>query len=316
MNWHLLIHQIPAKPSYFRAKIWRRLQKIGAVPIKQAVYVMPCTDRSREDLGWVAKEIIESGGDAVLVEATFLEGLSDEQVVELFASARQADYEKLLHEISALSADWHLSAGNEIAALECNSTLRKLRKTYTDIQKIDFFSGPGQAQVEASLASLETNLRGAKNLYQDKPDHAKVLKGKTWVTRTNIYVDRMASAWFIRSFIDKEATFKFVPGNRYQPQENELRFDMMEAEFTHINEQCTFEVLAEIFTENDKALGRIAQIIHDIDVNDDAFGLEETAGIKALFDGIVAAEQSDAKRIERASALLNDLYAYCCHSNI
>ena len=316
MNWHLLIHQIPAKPSYFRAKIWRRLQKIGAVPIKQAVYVMPCTDRSREDLGWVAKEIIESGGDAVLVEATFLEGLSDEQVVELFASARQADYEKLLHEISALSADWHLSAGNEITALECNSTLRKLRKTYTDVQKIDFFSGSGQALVEASLASLETNLRGAKNLYQDKPDHAKVLKGKTWVTRANIYVDRMASAWFIRSFIDKEATFKFVPGNRYQPQENELRFDMMEAEFTHINEQCTFEVFAKIFAENDKALGRIAQIIHDIDVNDDAFELEETAGIKALFDGIVAAEQSDAKRIERASALLNDLYAYCCHSSI
>lgn len=310
MNWQLLIHQIPAKPSYVRAKIWRRLQKVGAVPIKQAVYVMPCTEKSREDLGWIVKEITESGGDAVLVEASFQEGLNDEQVIMLFQKARQADYEKLTEEVLALKEEWQSSTSSDVAVLECNKSLRKLRKLVGDIQAIDFFPGTDQAHLEARLADLETILRRPNATDQDRPEDMEALKGKTWVTRANIYVDRMASAWFVRRFIDESAPLKFVKENRYQPDQNEVRYDMMEAEYTHRNEFCTFEVLVKTFAEDDQALERIAKIIHDIDINDDTFGLEETAGIKALFDGIVATVENDEGRIERASSMLNELYAY------
>jgi len=92
-GWLLLIHQIPPKPNYFRVKIWRRLQRLGAVGIKNSVYALPGSEQAHEDLNWVLREIVEGGGDASLVEARFIEGLSDEQVKEMFRAARDADYQ-------------------------------------------------------------------------------------------------------------------------------------------------------------------------------------------------------------------------------
>src|ERR1700719_1408109 len=97
-RWLLLIHQIPPKPNYFRVKIWRRLQSLGAVAIKNSVYVLPKTDQSHEDFEWVLREIVQKGGDATLCEASFVEGLSDEQVEALFHAARDADYLQIADE--------------------------------------------------------------------------------------------------------------------------------------------------------------------------------------------------------------------------
>ena len=134
-------------------------------------------------------------------------------------------------------------------------------------------------------------------------------RGRTWVTRTGIKVDRMASAWLIRKFIDPEARFQFVPAKGYRPQEGELRFDMPEAEFTHEGELCTFEVLVQRFGLSDPALRPIAEIVHDIDVKDAKYGREEAPGIGQLVAGITAAHAEDEARLVSGAALFDDLYA-------
>ena len=135
------------------------------------------------------------------------------------------------------------------------------------------------------------------------------MRGRTWVTRTGIFVDRIASAWLIRRFIDPEARFKFVPPQGYRPKPGELRFDMFEAEFTHEGNRCTFEVLLERFHLDDPALGVLAEIVHDIDLKDDKFGRDEAPGVAAVVFGIVAAHDDDATRLDRGGALFDDLYA-------
>ena len=311
MNWLLLIHQIPAKPSYFRAKIWRRLQQVGAVPVKQAVYVMPCTEQANEALGWIAKEITGAGGEAVLVEAEFREGLTDEQVVGLFQKARREDYRKILEEAETVRGLWNSSERRDVLLADCKAGLTKLRKAFAELKEIDFYPGAEQSQVEASLVDMETIFRRpAASQEPVRAEDTNELTNKTWVTQAKVYVDRMASAWFIQRFIDSSARLKFVKGSRYQPREGEVRFDMIEAEYTHQGELCTFEVLVRTFTGEEPALQQLARIIHDIDLKDDAFGLAETPGVKALFDGIVATEADDMRRVERAAAMLDELLAY------
>src|SRR6185312_6642 len=132
------------------------------------------------------------------------------------------------------------------------------------------------------------------------------LQGRVWVTREGVQVDRIASAWLIRRFIDAEARFRFVPGTGYKPQPGELRFDMFEGEFTHRGDRCTFEVLRGHAGLGDPALGAIAEIIHDIDLKDGKYGREETAGVRSLIAGITAASSNDEQRLERGMALLDD----------
>jgi hypothetical protein len=136
------------------------------------------------------------------------------------------------------------------------------------------------------------------------------LRNRTWVTRQGVYVDRIASAWLIRRFIDPEAHFKFVSGKGYRPNEGELRFDMFEAEFTHEGDKCTFEVLLERSALKDPALRAIAEIIHDIDLKDSKFGRTEVAGIRTLIEGISIATKDDSERIARGTEVFNDLYEY------
>src|ERR671930_1868166 len=126
-------------------------------------------------------------------------------------------------------------------------------------------------------------------------------RGRTWVTRTGIKIDRMASAWLIRKFIDPQARFKFVPAKGYAPLEGELRFDMFEAEFTHEGDLCTFEVLVARLGLDDRALVPIAQIVHDIDLKDSKFDRPETAGIDRLIAGIAMGHRDDESRLERGS---------------
>lgn len=313
MDWLLLIHQIPAKPTYFRAKIWRRLQQIGAVPVKQAAYAMPRNDQAYEDLTWIVKEIVSGGGEAILLEARFQEGLDDTQVVNLFCEARRRDYEHIAIEVNDLLAGCRQNeAGLSSTLLEYKTGLAKLRKIFAGVTAIDFFPIPERGKVEAALADLETILQ-QKSI---RPSEIKAqmntesVKGKTWVTRANVYVDRMASAWLIQRYIDPDAAFKFVHSSHYAPGADEIRFDMPAGDFTHEGELCTFEVLARRFGAGDPDLEQVARIIHDIDLKDDAFSLPETDGIRALFDGIVAAEGDDMGRIQQTGLILDSLLAF------
>jgi len=309
MNWLLLIHQIPAKPTYLRAKIWRRLQQIGAVPLKQAVYAMPRQEENLEILTWIAQEIVTGGGEAMLLEAKLLSGLDDGQVSELFRQARRADYAVILAEANQLRKRWQGQPPEAHGAGEFRAALGNLRKDLAAIAAIDFFPIPERAQAETALAELESAFRQEGTPGSAQPPPLAELQGKTWVTRANVYVDRMASAWLIRRRLDPEARFKFVRASHHPASPDELRFDLPEGEFSHEGNRCTFEVLVARFAGTDRALGQLAGLIHDLDLHDDAYGLPETEGVRALLDGIVASTGDDLERIGRAGVVFDSLLA-------
>jgi hypothetical protein len=309
--WLLLIHQLPAKPAYARVKTWRRLQALGAISVKNAVYALPNNDETREDFAWLGKEIVENGGEAVVCEAQFVEGLSDHELRGLFNAARDEAYGRLIEEARELTARLSDEPPNGVLGEIANQTVR-LRKQFGEIAAIDFFGADGRRAAGALLASLESRLQeGSADTVTVSADQAMVPAGeKLWVTREHVQVDRIASAWLIRRFIEPNARFKFVPGRSYEPKPGEIRFDMFEGEYTHEGDRCTFEVLLGRSGLDDRALGAIGEIIHDIDLKDGKYGREETAGIRNVIAGIAAAYSEDEQRLARGAAVLDDLYQY------
>jgi len=313
-RWLLLIHQIPPKPDYFRVKIWRRLQRLGAVAIKNSVYVLPKNEQTQEDFQWVLREIVEGGGEATLCEARFVDGLADNEVEDLFQSARGPDYDEIAVEARRLAAI-PLSKGkikdNRSAQIETD--LVKLKRRLAEVVAIDFFGARGREVVDGLISGIEARMherRSGTLLVNSATSPLTDLKDKTWVTRKGIYVDRMASAWFVRRFIDPGARFKFVPAKGYKLLPGELRFDMFDAEFTHEGDRCTLEILIERTGINDPALTRIAEIVHDIDLKDSKFGRQETPGIEQVIAGIGMAHKDDETRLARGSSIFDDLYEY------
>jgi hypothetical protein len=308
-RWLLLIHQIPPKPDYLRVKIWRRLQRIGAVAIKNSVYVMPRGDQPLEDLQWTAREIGEGGGEAWICEAGFIEGISNDQVEALFQTARDADYGAIAEEAKQLLAKNPAAKPSSAgAAADFESEVARLRRRLNEIVAIDFFDSLGRQSAEGLVASLEARLNSGASDKTDSTHTRGDYCGRVWVTRKGIHVDRMASAWLIRRFIDAAAKFKFVPARGYQFERREIGFDMFEAEFTHEGDRCTFEVLVLRFGLNSRALRPISEIVHDIDLKDDKFGCPETPGIERLITGICAAHKDDEQRLARGCALFDDLH--------
>lgn len=233
-TWLLLIHQLPPEPAYLRVKLRRRLRRLGAVPLKKSVFVLPDTEPNLEDFQWLAKEIVGDGGEAIICSATFLSGASD----------------------------IHARLGIE---------------------------EPGSATETIAI---------------DARPH-----GALWVTRRDVFVDRMASAWLIRRFIDKAARFRFVAARGYRKRPKELRFDMFRGEFTHEGDRCTFETLLARFGLSDPALQAIGQIVHDIDLKDDKFGRPEASGVASVLRGITHATDDDQERIDRAALVFDGLHA-------
>lgn len=310
-KWLLLIHQIPPKPNALRVKIWRRLQQRGAVAIKQSVYAMPPSEESREDLSWILKEITDGGGDGSILEVQFVEGLNDEQITALFLNARQSDYDKIIHEANLLLKDW--SSGQfdpKNPALKGQARISKLQKRLDEIMEIDFFKASQQKTAQAMISNLAACLSGPTPTISSVSKKIDNLKGKTWVTRKNLFVDRLACAWLIKRFIDSAALFKFVDQENYTPMYGEIRFDMFEGEFTHRGDFCTFEVMVQELNLQDQALTLLAQVVHDIDLKDIKYNHAETNGFNALLQGLTATQLSDAHSMTGGVQLFENLYAY------
>ena len=309
-RWLLLIHQIPPKPSYLRVKIGRRLQGLGAVPVKNSVYVLPRNDQSLEDFQWVRGEIVGGGGDASVCEARFVEGLSDAAVEALFNGAREADYAELIRAARRLQQGLARLGRRPAAKREQSAAaLVRLRKRLGEVEALDFFGASGRGTVEGLLAAAETALRPAPSEAEAAPKAAEV-RSRTWVTRSGVQVDRIASAWLIRRFTDPQARFKFAGGHKYRPEKDELRFDMFEAEFTHEGALCTFEVLVRRFGLKDGALRDVAEIVHDIDLKDARFARPEAAGLERLLAGIAMRHPDDEARLRDGGTAFEALYEY------
>jgi hypothetical protein len=301
-RWLMLVHHIPRTPSYLRVKIWRRLQRLGALPIKNSVYAMPTSEQAFEDLVWVAREVDQGGGDASICEASFVHGLSDEQVEASFRAMRDADYRAIAAEARRIASV--RSAKSDDGGASADETER-LKRRLADARAIDFFKAGAHSEAAKAVDALE---RGSDEGKRRHVPTARDLKGKTWVTRRDVFVDRMASAWLIRRFIDPSARFKFVPAKRYEARKGELRFDMFGGEFTHEGDRCTFEVLVERAGLDDPGLTAIGQIVHDIDLKDSKFERPEKAGIERVLQGIALAHADDKTRLERSAPIFDDLH--------
>jgi hypothetical protein len=309
-RWLLLIHQIPPKPAYLRVKIGRRLHRLGAVALKNTVYALPRSEAAHEHFQWVRREIAEGGGDATICEAKFVDGLRDEDIERLFNEARNAEYGEIAGKARGLAPRVRRKTGED-ARSEIRAELAKLAKRLAEVKETDFFGAPSRAAAEGALAALEERLTSPGGASAKRPPGRPAeYRGRTWVTRKGIHIDRMASAWLIRRFIDPEAKFLFVPGKGYLPKKGDLRFDMFEGEFTHEGDRCTFETLVERLGLKDPALRGIAEIVHDIDLKDGKFSRDEAPGIDRLIAGICMTHKGDEERLARASAVFEDLYGY------
>ena len=307
-RWLLLIHQIPPKPDYLRVKIGRRLQRVGAVPVKNSVYALPDTPAAFEDFQWIRTEIVDGGGDASICRADFVDGLTSDQLRHVFRTARNADYS----EITAAARElWARAKGRDFESTGRGADeLVRLRKRLSAIAAIDYFDAPERAMAEEALMIAERELV-PEAVEREAPrdfDPASY-RGRTWVTRADVFVDRMASAWLIRRFIDPEARFKCVRDASYKPAKGELRFDMFEAEFTHEGDRCTFETLLDRFELTDPALRTLGEIVHDIDLKDAKFARDDAPGIERVLAGIAAANRDDSARLERGYQLFDELHA-------
>ena len=309
-GWLVLFHQIPPNPAYVRVKIGRHLARIGAVGLKNAVYVLPRSDGALEDLQWLVREIVESGGDATLCEARFVEGLTDDEVERRFQEARDEEYAKLGREIRDLLKTTPKRVGVEDdGRRKLEADLARFERRFEEIVAIDFFHATGSQAAQGLLCALRDRLDDEVEALEapDGEDLRGRYRARVWVTRTGVHVDRIASAWLVRRFIDADARFKFVAPKGYQPEPGELRFDMFEAEFTHEGDHCTFEVLVDRFKIREPGIRALAEIIHDIDLKDSKFARPETPGVAAAVNGLCAQHRADETRLEMGFALFDHL---------
>jgi hypothetical protein len=309
-RWLMLIHQIPPKPNYLRVKIGRRLARIGAAALKNTVYVLPRTESTQEDFQWVLREIVAAGGEATLVGAHMVDGMSDEQVEGLFRAARDEDYATVLDEARTVAQNLPSAGLDDDALRQLQTDVARLERRMTEIAPIDFFAARSRQKAVEAVARLRAKASRKASAPERSPGSAEPFRKRTWVTRMDVHVDRVASAWLIRRFIDPAAELKFVPAKGYKPAAGELRFDMYEAEFTHEGDRCTFEVLRDRFATDHKGLKAIAEIIHDLDVKDARYGRPENAGVAAQIAGLALVHRDDEARIERGCELFDELLAF------
>ena len=308
-SWLFLLPQLPPQPSSLRVRVWRRLQQIGAVAMKNAAYALPDIPSALEDFTWLRQEIIDAGGGALLLRAQGLE-MADEEMEQLFRDERAADYQKLADEILALTGTLQQAQELDPAEIAAGErALHQFEQRLEAIRGIDYFPGPGSATAAEALATV----RAALDFWKGRGTEpavvvaAPVASGQLWVTRAGVYVDRVACAWIIRRFVDPDARFQFVrPGEAVPPAA--IPFDMAGVEFGHHASFCSAETLAQRFRPADAALQAVTELVHDLDLKDAAHGRPEAAGLKRLLDGICAIAADDAERLRLAAPIFDALY--------
>jgi hypothetical protein len=300
LTWLLLLLRLPATHKAERVAIWRKLKKSGAIQIQTSTYVLPDEPARYESFQWLTQEIRSAGGDATLVRAREIEGLSNERLIELFNTGRAKEYATLRELVRALS---HRCTTRNSAKF--GDKLDRLRKQFREIRQTDFFNCPRAQDVEMLLRNLERT-RPEETAFPKIV--ARNYRGRTWVTRPRPEIDRVGSAWLIRKFIDPKAKFIFtkkIPANS-----RAVSFDMLDAEFSHHGEECTFETLVKRFRIQDKIIHKIGEMIHDADLDDDKFERTECIGIDRVLKGWAREGIADQEILRRGFQCFDALDAF------
>ncbi len=317
-RWLLFFYSIPSKPVASRMKIWRKLTRVGALPFKGAVYILPENEENLEYFQWLVSEVVSMGGEGAFVKVEKVETANNEEIIHLFNEQREREYlrvEKALEEIER-----KLSANKKGGAIPNKKRLLKQLTTivreFEEIRKIDFFSSKGGEVVKRRVKFIESEIKriAGPEIKKEQtvifPRIVKDYKGKIWVTRRNPFVDRMASAWLIKRFIDEEAVFQSMDEKEIANlDKNMILFDARGGEFTHIGDMCTFETILKSFGLKDKGLKKIAEIVHKLDVKDDKYKSSEANGIEEVLVGIRKISKDDAEALEKGMDVFEMLYA-------
>jgi hypothetical protein len=318
-RWLLFIHQLPSLPSNLRVTTWRRLQQIGAIPVKQAVYALPDTPDAREDFEWLKTEVKAAGGDATVFAADNVDAWSDDALVDEFRRTRQEIYDELARDIEQTlkrASRARRPKGTRSPALR--RLLDIFRARLVAAEKIDFFGSAGRDRVLAMLRQIEELIAGPSRLAPPaetgSPEKMASFQGRVWITRPRPGVDRMASAWLIRRFIDRQGRFGFAADRESVPDDG-VPFDMFGVEFSHQGDGCTFETLCSVFGLEDPALSRIGAIVHDLDLKDGKFGAPECSTVAAMIEGLQLAYPDDHALLEQGMTLFDSLYRSFERSN-
>ncbi len=317
-GWLLFFYSIPSKPVASRMKIWRKLTGAGALPFKGAVYILPDNEENLEYFQWLVSEVVATGGEGAFVKVEKVETANNEEIIHLFNEQREREYrrvEKTLEEIER-----RLAGIKKGGAIPSKKRLLKqfsaMMREFDEIRKIDFFSSREGEVVKRRVKIMELEIKriGGPEIKKQQavivPKGVKDYQGKIWVTRRNPFVDRMASAWLIKRFVDKEAVFQFMEEREMANLDNKIiLFDVRGGEFTHVGDMCTFETILKSFGLKDKGLKKVAELVHEIDLKDGKYDTPEAKGIEEILMGIRKMSKDDADALERGMAVFEPLYA-------
>ena len=304
-HWLMLIVALPTRPSSVRVRAWRKLRALGAAALKNSVYLLPYSPERLERLQWLTLEVQKDRGEATLFRVDRIENMSEEEIVGLFQDARNADYKELAERYrKSLRGLGRRARGKEAA--RAADEVARLAREVERVREIDFFDAAGYAEVERLRATAEMHLRPEQS---SAPAAAPLpeLSGRLWATRPRPHIDRLASAWLITRFIDRDARFLFAPPDQFPA--DALPFDVMGAEFGHQGDDCTFETLFGRSGVEDARLQVLAEIVHEADLRDGKFERPETAGVDLAVRGLAATVKDDQELLAQGLALFDGLYA-------
>ena len=286
--------------------IWRRLQSLGAIALRNSVYVLPNTAETREDFEWLRTEIAGLGGSATVMAADDVGSSNGEDLAEQFREQQRREYRAVIREAGSLLKRWQ--GGKRPAPRPVARRKAKvIRERYDRIQARDFFNADGGSRAAALVRELEAAASDVAPPPRRSAVPASAYRGRTWVTRTRPGIDRMASAWFIRKFVDPNAQFSFVASGKAVPAKR-VPFDMYGVEFGHQGSHCTLETLIERFAIADPATARLSQVVHDLDMKDERYGVPECAAVGRLVEGLRQLYPDDDKLLAQGMIVMEALH--------
>ena len=301
----LLLVGVPPTPSSLRVRVWRRLRSLGAVALKRSAYLLPDTPERYEDFQWLAQEVQRDGGDATLIRVQQIENMSPGDVLRLFHEPRDRDYRQLAARYRKVLQ----GLDRKSVSRQTHEALVRLSKDHQRVRDIDFFDAPGGSEVRRLEETIAMRTRSPETPEpQPKPslDLTK-LRGRRWVTRPRPHVDRVASAWLIKRFIDPGAVFVFAPPAEFP--KDAIPYDAPGVELSHQGEDCTFETLVKRAGLRDRRLARLAEVVHEADLRDGKFPHEEARGIDVAIRALLAAASDDHQVLAQGMTLFEGLYA-------
>lgn len=285
--------------------LWRRLRRLGVVSLAGGAQLLPARGECVEAFQWLAQEIRQVKGEAVVMRVDRFEGMTDQQLVDLFREARREDYAALEAEVAALEK----AAGARSKSTDRSQVrdeLERLRRRHADVARVDYFDCPAGGQLASRLSRVEQKLAPAMSVPANIPRVATSdYRNRRWLTRPQPYVDRLACIWLVRRFVDPKAVVRYAS----RPHAAEIAFDLEGGQFGHQGNLCTFEVMSLAFGLDDPGLRLIAEIVHEIDLRDGRYVRPETAGIDTILKGWSQQGLADAELEARGVALFEGLYS-------